>query len=298
MSTDNEVPPPASRIPGPVVIGVCAVIALLIIALVAPAILQAREAARRMQSRNLLKQLGMGLQNYHDTHNVFPPGGVFNEDGIAFHEWTTFLRPYLDAFPWFSMIDWNRPWDDVQNADCFRSHRRMYLFVNPSVPLVDRSDGLCVNHYAASQSVLFRNSSVSISDLESGTSRRLLVADAFDHFLPIGCPYGWRDATLGFANDPNGFGCRTRDFTQCLMADGSVLEISAKADEQIAVEMAGPKESQPSAQEVERITEYPPLDVSKIWKVEFIPDVDENGDLRKCGVVRRTSPDGKTVLTR
>lgn len=180
---------------GPLVVGVCAAVALLIVALLVPAILKAREAARRTQSRNNLKQIGLALHNYHDTQNVFPPGGVFNEDGVAFHDWTTFLRPYLDAFPWYAMTDWNRPWDDVQNADCFRSDLRMYLFVNPSVPFVERADGLCVNHYAASQSVLFRNSSVSINDLKTGTSHRLLVADAFGQFLPIGCPYGWRDAS-------------------------------------------------------------------------------------------------------
>lgn len=170
---------------GPLVVGVCAAVALLIVALLVPAILKAREAARRTQSRNNLKQIGLALHNYHDTQNVFPPGGVFNEDGVAFHDWTTFLRPYLDAFPWYAMTDWNRPWDDVQNADCFRSDLRMYLFVNPSVPFVERADGLCVNHYAASQSVLFRNSSVSINDLKTGTSHRLLVADAFGQFLPI-----------------------------------------------------------------------------------------------------------------
>ncbi len=72
---------------------VIAIIAILI-ALLLPAVQQAREAARRTQCKNNLKQLGLAFHNYHDTNLVFPPGGL----EVASYRigWAARIFPFLE----------------------------------------------------------------------------------------------------------------------------------------------------------------------------------------------------------
>lgn len=70
---------------------VIAIIGILV-ALLLPAIQAAREAARRSQCANNLKQIGLALQNYHSAHNTLPMGAALQEGAM----WSGFLLPYLE----------------------------------------------------------------------------------------------------------------------------------------------------------------------------------------------------------
>ncbi|MDR1959835.1 MAG: DUF1559 domain-containing protein [Planctomycetaceae bacterium] len=95
---------------------VIAIIGILI-ALLLPAVQAAREAARRMQCTNNLKQIGIGLHNYHDTHKVLPPGAIVLPQvlknltsGNGAHGWgtLTLILPYVEQAALFEQIGGGR----------------------------------------------------------------------------------------------------------------------------------------------------------------------------------------------
>lgn len=91
---------------------VIAIIAILI-ALLLPAVQQAREAARRSQCKNNLKQIGLAMHNYLDTHRVFPPGHTTTVDWqdscpegtCAQWAWGTYILPMLDQAPLYNQMN-------------------------------------------------------------------------------------------------------------------------------------------------------------------------------------------------
>jgi prepilin-type N-terminal cleavage/methylation domain-containing protein/prepilin-type processing-associated H-X9-DG protein len=96
---------------------VIAIIAVLI-ALLLPAVQSAREAARRIQCTNNLKQIGLALHNYVNTIGALPPTTLTYVYVNFKSEWSVIARisPYLELGPMYSAINFTVTWDDPQNT--------------------------------------------------------------------------------------------------------------------------------------------------------------------------------------
>ncbi len=91
---------------------VIAIIAILI-ALLLPAVQQAREAARRSTCKNNMKQIGLALHNYHDTHRVFPYASSHQgracttARSILNHKGWLMLLPFIDQAPLYNKFNFS-----------------------------------------------------------------------------------------------------------------------------------------------------------------------------------------------
>jgi len=162
---------------------VIAIIAILI-ALLLPAVQQAREAARRTQCKNHLKQLGLALHNYHDTHSAFPPGCItvidVGNSSSAHDVWTEALAttgntnyhgtswmlqilPFMDQAPLYN--SWNFATNFIGNSSVAETNipafycpsrrvriRARDLAIQPNGHTQGGTDyGVCVGGYNSAQ---------------------------------------------------------------------------------------------------------------------------------------------------
>jgi len=178
---------------------VIAIIAVLI-ALLLPAVQQAREAARRSQCKNNLKQLGLAMHNYHDVYSVFPPAGVWllkATEGTEVANWSLQSRlfPYLDQANMTNLINFNYGYKDVppgvQNEVV--ANTKVAVFLCPSEPNSQQKDsGRWPLSYGANMGRFFvwnpangqfgtgafgPNSRTSTRDITDGASNTLMFSE-------------------------------------------------------------------------------------------------------------------------
>jgi prepilin-type N-terminal cleavage/methylation domain-containing protein/prepilin-type processing-associated H-X9-DG protein len=98
---------------------VIAIIGILV-AVLLPAVQAAREAARRSQCLNNLRQLGVAILNYENAHKTFPPGGVTKGECCAATSaagWTIYILPYVEEQALYDKYDFNEPNESATDAN-------------------------------------------------------------------------------------------------------------------------------------------------------------------------------------
>lgn len=98
---------------------VIAIIGVLV-ALLLPAVQQARESARRMQCGNNLKQYGLAIQTYHDVWNKIPNSKLAQSGDPLYPSWHSTILPQMEQQPLFDKISWrqtgNYGWNSIVNT--------------------------------------------------------------------------------------------------------------------------------------------------------------------------------------
>lgn len=213
-----------------------AILVAILLAVGVPGILQSREAVRRTQSMNNLKQIGLAVHNYADAFfGRLPAGGSFDRDRRGYCGWMVQILPYIDDSPFYIRVNQNEPWNSTYNAGLFLTSMRCYE--NPSEPIEQRRWHFPVAHYCANANLIAANSSVQLNAIPDH-SQVFFVGELDGGFVPWACPYNWRELN-GINLGPPTYGRSTRDGCQFLMADGSVKFVGNDASNVILQAMNG-----------------------------------------------------------
>ena len=141
-STTESTPMTARRADGFTLIELLVVIAIIgvLVALLLPAVQASREAARRAQCHNNLKQIGLALHNYHGRHGLLPPGYVSIYDPMARVErgpgwgWATKLLPDLEQQPLYDRIHFEAPLQARDFTTIRSTHLSLFLCPSDDMP--------------------------------------------------------------------------------------------------------------------------------------------------------------------
>lgn len=201
-----------------------AIVGVLIIFFLPP-VTRGREAARRTQCKNNLKQIGLALYIYQDDYGSFPPAYTVDEMGRPLHSWRTLLLPYLEQPALYGQIDLSKPWNDPVNAAAFETLVPSFQCPAANIPK-NHTTYLGV---AGEDSCFHGSSSKAIADITDGTSNTLIVVEVPpDRSVPWMCPQDANEALIIGSGDGSKF-AHTGGF-QALLADGSARFISANID--------------------------------------------------------------------
>jgi hypothetical protein len=211
---------------------VAVLVLLFCFCLLLPAGSSAREAARRAQCSNQLKQIALALHNYHDLYQSLPPAYIADENGRPMHSWRVLILPFVESQSLYEKYRFDEPWDGPNNRLLLDEMPQVYAC--PSNRRTDATGRTATSYVAVvgPETAWPIARGRHLREFADGTSNTLLVLETH------GPPIPWMEPRdLSFeeavavlaASEPNDYGHVHRGFfydggygRNVALADGAV----------------------------------------------------------------------------
>jgi hypothetical protein len=186
-----------------------------------------REAARRSQSSNNLKQIGLALHNYHDGNQTFPPAFTTDKNGKPGLSWRVLILPYVEEAELYKQFHLDEPWDSEHNKPLAAKVPRVYVSPNYAGP-PGKTIYLGIG---GKHGIFVGKDAVRIADIADGTSNTIMVVEGSN-----ASAVDWTKPEVFVPDDANPTkgltGLRPGGFN-ALFCDASVRFISQTVDPQL-----------------------------------------------------------------
>jgi prepilin-type processing-associated H-X9-DG protein len=200
----------------------------VLVGLFLPAVQAGREAARRAQCTNNLKQIGLALHNHHAANNRLPQAAIADKDGKPLLSWRVAILPFLGEQELYNRFKLDEPWDSPNNKALLQSMPQVYAC--PDLTNVDRTS-TAYQVFTGNGSLMEVDKPTSFADVTDGTANTLAVVEG-KKLVPWTKPEDLefdpeKPAQLFGAGSPHPGGFNA------LFADGSVRFIKMSIDLQV-----------------------------------------------------------------
>ncbi len=199
----------------------------VLVALLLPAVQAAREAARRTQAANNLKQIGLACHNYHAAYNKWPEN-IVDDDGEPLLSWRVQILPFIEQQALYEQFRLDEPWDSEHNLKL--SETVLAVFTDPSAITLP---GYTVFQACIGEGLAFHpDGDNAIRDMTDGTSNTIMVVETdASNAVPWAAP---DDVEIDLDGDPRSImGHAHAGGCQVLFGDGSVRFISHAVDKDL-----------------------------------------------------------------
>ena len=149
----------------------------VLVALMLPAVQSAREAARRAQCTNNMKQIMLAMHNYHSANNIFPED-ITDKDGKPLLSWRVAILPYVEQAELYNKFKLDEPWDSPHNKELLKEMPKLFLCPEPGQARA-LHDHATVGSPAPGRSSRPGRTSAS-QTITDGTSNTIAIAESKD----------------------------------------------------------------------------------------------------------------------
>lgn len=212
----------------------------VLVALLLPAVQAAREAARRVQSMNNLKQIALAMHNYHSANKSFPPAATYSADGTPLLSWRVLILPFLGQQQLYKQFHLDEPWDSPNNKPLI--DRMPAAYHNPSSPGPPNRSSYLVP--VGEGSIFGGTKGTSIRQITDGASNTIMIIEVDPNSSVI-----WtkpQDLKYDAQRPLQGLGKAHPGGFAGAMADGSVRFISNTIDPRVFLQMLNMADGQPT----------------------------------------------------
>jgi len=218
----------------------------VLVALLLPAVQAAREAARRTQSSNNLKQIALAMHNYHDTYKCFPAAYSTDAGGKPLLSWRVYLLPFLEQGPLFEQFHLDEPWDSPHNRQLIPQMPEVYRASGSKAP-PGKTNYLGIRGQAMAFIAPKQNGGAPqgsrFADFTDGTSNTIMVVEASDE-----AAVEWTrpaDYEPDASQPLQGLGGLRPGGFQAALTDGSVQFISSQIDPEMLMRLFTKNDGKP-----------------------------------------------------